>query len=73
MCIQEGVVDSDLLFKRGWVEWTKVVYNKLKPWYIGMRSLYNDPSYGYYAEFVYSEVMRLYPEIALPQDRFTSQ
>jgi hypothetical protein len=70
MCIHEGIVDSDLIFKRGYVEWIKVVYQKLKPWYEGMRLLYNDPSYGFYADYVYDKVMKLYPEVIVPKDRF---
>ena len=72
MCIQEGIVDRDLLFKRGYVVWIKVVYQKLKPWYIGMRALYNDPLYGSYAGYIYNEVMRLYPDVTIPKDRFVS-
>jgi hypothetical protein len=73
MCIKEGIVDPDLLYKKGYVEWIKVVYLKLKPWYIGMRALYNNLSYGYYAEYVYNDVMRLYPDVTVSKDRFKLQ
>ncbi len=68
MCIEEGVVDRELLFKRGFNVWVKILYPKILPWINGMRTRYNDPNWAYYSEYLYNEVMRLHPEIVVPED-----
>ena len=73
MCVQEDLVDRDMLFKRGYVTWVKAVYPKIKPIMMGIRALYNDPLYGYYSEYLYNEMMRLYPDVVAPKDRFIPQ
>jgi hypothetical protein len=73
MCVKEDLVDRDMLFKRGYVVWVKAIYPKIKPIIMGYRALYNDPLYHYWSEYLYTEMMRLYPDIAAPKDRFTSQ
>jgi hypothetical protein len=73
MCVQEDLVDRDMLFKRGYVVWVKAVYPKIKPIIMGYRTLYKDPLFGYYAEYIYAEMMRLYPDVVAPKDRIFPQ
>jgi hypothetical protein len=73
MCVQEGLVDFDMLAKKGLVTWTLAVYPKIKPIFMGMRALYNDPLYGSYSEYLYDECVKRYPDVAAPKDRFIPQ
>ena len=73
MCVQEGLVDFDMLARRGVVAWTLAVYPKIKPILMGMRALYNDPLYGSYHEYLYEETVRRYPNAAAPKDRYKPQ
>jgi hypothetical protein len=68
MCVEEDVVDRELLFKRGFNVWVKILYPKLLPWINGMRTRYNDPKWNYYPEYLYNEVLRMYPDIVVPED-----
>ena len=73
MCVQEDLVDFDMLAKRGLVSWTLTVYPKIKPILVSIRALYNDPLYGSYSEYLYEEVVKRYPDAAAPEDRFRPQ
>ena len=68
MGIEQGVIDREMFFKRGNDVWVKILYKKIRPWIEGMRTRHNDPKWGYYIEYLYDEVMRLYPDIAIPED-----
>ncbi len=69
MCLSEGLVDVNLLCRRGLTLLTLAVYPKLKPIIMGYRALYNDPNYGFYSEYLYNEVVRRYPEARMPPER----
>ncbi len=69
MCIQEDLVDVDLLSRRGLVSLTLAVYPKIKPIIMGFRALYNDPSYGYFSESLYNEMVRRNPNAKMPSER----
>ena len=73
MCVQEDLVDRDMLAKRSLVTWTLAIYPKVKPIIIGLRALYNDQLYGSYCEYLYDECVKRYPDAAAPKDRFGPQ
>jgi hypothetical protein len=68
MCVEEDIVDRELLFKRGFHVWAKAVYPVLLPWILGMRTRYNDPNYGHYSEYFYNVAMKWNPEMIRPKD-----
>jgi hypothetical protein len=68
MCLEEGIVDREVLFKRGFNIWVNVVYPRLWPWIRDMRTRYNDPNYGYYSEYFYGEAMKWSPGLYVPKD-----
>ena len=70
MCVQEDLVDFDMLTKRSLVALTLAVYPKIKPIIMGIRTLYNDPFYGAYCDYLYEEVTKRYPEAVRPTDRY---
>jgi hypothetical protein len=57
-----------LLFDRGVNAWVVALYPKIQPWIMGMRRRYNDPLLYQYSEYLYNEVMRIYPEMKHPPD-----
>jgi hypothetical protein len=69
LCVSENIVDFDLLSKRGLVTLTIAVYPKIKPIIMGYRTMYNDPSYGYWSEYLYNEVVRRNPNARISPDR----
>jgi len=72
MCFHEGLVNREMFFKRGYVTWIKYAFLKVKPFISGQRVLYNDPLYGFWAEYLYDEVQKMYPDVVIPQDRLIS-
>jgi hypothetical protein len=72
LLLKEDVVDSDMLMKMVSPTWVKTIGGKILPLIKGMREVFNDPFYGYYAEFLINEVERRYPIVKVPERRYTS-
>lgn len=68
MCLEEGIVDKEVLFKRGFNIWANVIYPRLWPWIRDMRTRYNDPNFAYYSEYFYNEAMKWSPKLNVPKD-----
>ena len=69
MCISQDLVDFNLLSKRGLVSLTLAVFPKIKPIILGLRAAYNDPSYGFYSEYLYNEVHKRAPDAKQSPER----
>jgi hypothetical protein len=69
MCVHENLVDFDMLAKRGVLTLILAVYPKIKPIIMGFRTLYNEPLYGSYSEYLYEETKRRWPNAGMPPER----
>ncbi len=69
MCVQEDLVDFDMLARRGVITLILAVYPKIKPIIMGFRALYNEPLYGSYSEYLYEETVKRYPNARMPHER----
>jgi hypothetical protein len=69
MCVKEDLVDFDMLSKRSLVAWTLAVYPKVKPIMMGIRSIYNNESFGSYSDYLYEEVLKRYPNAKMSPER----
>jgi len=53
--------------------WLKTGKTRAQPIAEGYRKLYNDKTFGHYAEYFYNEAERLFPEIKVPVNRFDTK
>jgi len=70
LLLKEKVVDPEMLMTLLGPIWPKVIWLKLAPIIEGQRKIYNYPQWRHYAEFLYKEAERMYPEVKVSIGRF---
>ena len=66
--LKEGVIEPELLFKYLPQMIIPASWTKLKTFVEGIRVRYNDPKFGEMFEYLYTESMRLHPNLVVPTD-----
>ena len=64
--LHEKLVDPNLLYSYSAPTRVILTWEKIGPIIKRWRELYNDPKLGYYAEYLYDETLKRFPDVRVP-------